>query len=73
MTEVRFTQTNFQTEVIVYAEQIVAITYGPVQKSTLLIGPGSTAIPVTDTPEEANRKIKAAMSAAKAKENKDGI
>ena len=70
MTEVRFTHNTYKTEALIYAEQVFAVIYLPTMASTVIIGPGSTALPVTDTVEEANRKLQAAMAAAKAKESK---
>ena len=74
MTEVKFTHTTYNTEAFVFAEQIVAIFYLPTMKSTVLIGPGSTAIPATDTVDEAKKKIKQALiESAKTKEKKHGV
>lgn len=75
---VSFTHTSYQTEVRVFPEQVVGIMYLPSMKSTVLVGPGSTAIPVTCSIEEADEKISAALSAARttyklAKEATDGI
>ncbi len=74
MTEVKFTHSTYNTEAFVFAEQVVAVLFLPTMKSTVLIGPGSTAIPVTDTVEEAKNKIKLALKeSAQTKEKKNGV
>jgi hypothetical protein len=56
---------DFQTPdgrpVIIFAHQIVAVTQMPTMKATAIVGPSSTAIPVTDSIQDAITKIKAAM------------
>ena len=73
MTEVKFTHTTYNTDVFVFADQVIAVLHLPTMKSTTLVGPGSTAIPVTDTVEEAIKKLTAAKAAAQPKESKNGV
>lgn len=49
-------------EIVVFVHQIVAVTRMPNMLATALVGPGASAIPVTDTIEEATAKIKAALT-----------
>lgn len=46
-------------EVIIFVDQVVAVTTMPSFKSTVIIGPGSTAVPVVGTVEEVSKKIAA--------------
>lgn len=73
MTEVRFTHAVYKTDVFVYPEQIIAVLFLPTSNSTTLVGPGSTAIPVTDTVEETLKKINLAKTANNQKEKRNGV
>lgn len=75
MTEVEFTSTDHGTQVFVFAEMIIGAMYLPVRKSTVLMGVGGGAIPITCTPEEAMNKLKAALAAkpTSTKGGNDGI
>lgn len=74
MNEVKFTHTTYNTDVYVFAEQVVSVMTLPTMKSTVLVGPGSTVIPITDSVEEAIKKLKlAAKPAAQPKEKTNGV
>lgn len=68
MSELEFTHSAHNTPVTVYAELVYAVMYLPTMKSVVLVGPGSTAIPVVGTYDEIKEKINAAK-AAKPKES----
>lgn len=57
---VSFIHTQFNTDVTLYADMVFAVVYMPTMKSTAIISTGGAAVPVTDTQEEAIRKISAA-------------
>lgn len=59
---VKFIDTTHGREVYIFAHQVVAVTYLPTFKSTVVMGPGSTAIPVQGTVEEAIAAIKQAIT-----------
>ncbi len=59
---VKFIDTTHGREVYIFADQVFAVTYLPTFKSTVIMGPGSTAIPVTSTVEEAIAAIKQAVT-----------
>jgi hypothetical protein len=61
-----FTHTAYKSDVVVYADQVFAVFFLPAMKSVVLIGPGSTAIPVDCSIDEANEKILAAKAAKSA-------
>lgn len=73
MTEVEFTHTTYGKRVVLYAEQVVAVIEElPTMKSVVIIGPGSTAIPVQGTYEEVKQKVtQAKTNAAKAATTKE--
>ena len=58
---VKFIDTTHGREVYIFAAQVMAVTYLPTFKSTVIMGPGSTSIPVTATVEEAITAIKRAL------------
>lgn len=64
---VTFTHTQFQTEVVLYADSVFGAVYAPTMKSTVVIANGGAAVPVTDTVEDAIRKITEARSLATTK------
>lgn len=64
MNTAKFTHTTYQTEVEVWPENVMAVFYLPTMKSIVLVGPGSTAIPVVGTQEEIVKKLTAAKKAA---------
>lgn len=68
MNTVKLTHTTYNTDIILYTEMVFAVFYAPTMKSTVVVGPGSTAIPVVGTVEEITEKITAAKNAAQAKE-----
>ncbi len=68
MTEVRFTHTTYQTDVVVFAEQAIAVLHLPTMKSTVIVGPGSTAIPVVGTVDEVTKKLMTAKAVQPKKE-----
>ena len=64
MTPIIFTHTAYKTDVVIFAEQVVAILFLPAMKSTVVVGPGSTAVPVVGTVEEVTERVRAAIAAA---------
>jgi hypothetical protein len=59
---VSFKEPTAGRDVVIFVNQVVAVTVMPNFKSTVVIGPGSTAIPVTGTVEEVVEKIKQAKA-----------
>ena len=57
-------------DVVIFVDQVVAVSVLPNFKSTVVIGPGSTAIPVTGTVEEVASKIAAIKQQLTAKGEK---
>jgi hypothetical protein len=68
MTPVTFTHASYDTEVIVYAEQVFAVTFLPTQKSTVILGPGNAGVPVKGTVDEVSKKLEQAIQPANRKQ-----
>lgn len=63
MNTVTLTHTTYNTPVEIWVDQVIAVFVAPTMKSTVVVGPGSTAIPVLGTVEEVKSKINAAKAA----------
>lgn len=62
MKTVSFIHTQFNTEVIVYTDQIFCAMIAPTMKSVVLVAPGGASVPVLGTLEEVTKKIETAKN-----------
>lgn len=68
-----FIEPTHNREVCVFVDQVVAVTIMPTFKSTVIVGPGSTAIPVIGTVQEVTEKIAAIKRAMYSKGEANGF
>ncbi len=63
MKSVKFTHTQFKTEVILYVEKVIGVFFAPTANSVVVLGDGGAAVPVEGTIEEVDKKIQDAKTA----------
>ena len=69
MTEVHFVHTQFKTDVVIYKEQVFAVTFAPMQKSVVVVAVGGAAVPVEGSIDEVRNKIQEAGKVAGSENN----